>query len=576
MIVALLSWVYIFFITYSLGLLGFDVWKKFWPRASALLPAATLLSLTGFCLLAALLGIYSLFLSITQTASFTLFFLLLGYAFWRWRHYAQLGKQVVGQVRSLSWYWWVFLGVFFVKVLFLSVSEPVSYDIGYYYAQTLRWLEAYPVVPGLGNLHGRLAFNSSFFQVSALFTFSSLLGQPILVLNGYLYLLLAVTIVQFGRYGQGFLGVLGLLLLFLTFTMFSFWLSSGAPDTTIMVLEVFIFMLLLEKLLPGTPINAGFTTFLVLLLLFTCLSVKLSAFPVVGVLVYLVYTGQVTYTRKWLWLMAGLGFGIMAPWFARNIIQTGYLVYPLPAIDLFSFDWKIPLKEVIIEKEFIHYFARVRDHDWQKVAAYPYATWFPLWWAATRPLFQASFILILLSPVAMAAGYFSRRRKPAASFPFAPVFALWLVSFAGVLFWFFNAPDPRFGIAFIFVAGLLPFVFLLHGYFLPYRKPITISVILGLSVLVLLDLRDDVYQLRRNPAQVKQKLLLPEKLQTVPLRSEMVGKTRVYIPTRWLFCYDAPIPCTHVIYPGLELRGDDLSAGFRIRKESRKEPHSAR
>jgi len=43
-------------------------------------------------------------------------------------------------------------------VRFLSLSwsnppAPLSYDTGLYHAQNIRWIETYPLVPGLGNLH---------------------------------------------------------------------------------------------------------------------------------------------------------------------------------------------------------------------------------------------------------------------------------------------------------------------------------------------------------------------------------------------------------------------------------------
>src|SRR5262245_4356835 len=38
-----------------------------------------------------------------------------------------------------------------------------NYDDGLYYLQTFKWNHEFPVTAGLGNLHGRLAFNSILF-----------------------------------------------------------------------------------------------------------------------------------------------------------------------------------------------------------------------------------------------------------------------------------------------------------------------------------------------------------------------------------------------------------------------------
>ena len=54
----------------------------------------------------------------------------------------------------------------FALLLFLAIrsSGPCDYyDTGLYGAQAVRWISAYPVMPGLANVHGRLGFNSSVF-----------------------------------------------------------------------------------------------------------------------------------------------------------------------------------------------------------------------------------------------------------------------------------------------------------------------------------------------------------------------------------------------------------------------------
>lgn len=36
------------------------------------------------------------------------------------------------------------------------------------------------------------------------------------------------------------------------------------------------------------------------------------------------------------------GCVVLAPWLVRNVLISGWLIYPFAAIDLFSVDWKIP------------------------------------------------------------------------------------------------------------------------------------------------------------------------------------------------------------------------------------------
>ena len=70
----------------------------------------------------------------------------------------------------------------FFVLLFLLFAYGASrgiihYDTGLYHAQSIRWIEEYGIVKGLGNLHCRLAYNSASFALSALYSFA-ILGSP--------------------------------------------------------------------------------------------------------------------------------------------------------------------------------------------------------------------------------------------------------------------------------------------------------------------------------------------------------------------------------------------------------------
>lgn len=59
-----------------------------------------------------------------------------------------------------------FAGAAMLLTLWLAnraMAAEMNSDAGLYHLTTVRWLTEYPIVPGLGNLYGRLAFNSSYF-----------------------------------------------------------------------------------------------------------------------------------------------------------------------------------------------------------------------------------------------------------------------------------------------------------------------------------------------------------------------------------------------------------------------------
>ena len=72
----------------------------------------------------------------------------------------------------------------------------IHYDTGLYHAQSIRWIEEYGVVPGLGNLHSRLAYNSAAFALSALYSMAFLGGQSYHCCAGFLAFLLALVCME--------------------------------------------------------------------------------------------------------------------------------------------------------------------------------------------------------------------------------------------------------------------------------------------------------------------------------------------------------------------------------------------
>ena len=56
------------------------------------------------------------------------------------------------------------LGATLALLLAIRCCGPCEYyDTGLYGAPAVRWIQTFPIVPGLANLHGRLGYNSSVF-----------------------------------------------------------------------------------------------------------------------------------------------------------------------------------------------------------------------------------------------------------------------------------------------------------------------------------------------------------------------------------------------------------------------------
>ena len=105
-------------------------------------------------------GIYSLFAGVSAMANIIMVIGCVAIAFGFRKELAEFwNKQKSGLSKGK---------LLFAFVLMLLFSYGASrgylhFDSGLYHAQAIRWIEEYGVVPGLANLHCRLAYNSSAF-----------------------------------------------------------------------------------------------------------------------------------------------------------------------------------------------------------------------------------------------------------------------------------------------------------------------------------------------------------------------------------------------------------------------------
>jgi hypothetical protein len=89
----------------------------------------------------------------------------------------------------------IFLLITLITILFASILTPFHGDYGSYHLPVIKWISEYRVIPGLGNLHGRYAFNSAFLPLCALFSgyhisnihFFSLNSLYALLFSAYVY-----------------------------------------------------------------------------------------------------------------------------------------------------------------------------------------------------------------------------------------------------------------------------------------------------------------------------------------------------------------------------------------------------
>ena len=219
----------------------------------------------------------------------------------------------------------------------------IHYDTGLYHAQSIRWIEEYGVVKGLGNLHCRLAYNSSSFALSALYSMAFLGGQSYHCAAGWLAFLLAVVCLRIGkslRVGRlrssDFARVMCVYYLVNIFDE----MISPASDYFMVLVAFYIVITWLDLSERGEETILPYALLCVLGVFL--MTVKLSA---ALILLFTLYPAcRLLREKRWGEIGVYLGLGILTalPFFIRNVVISGWLVYPFTQIDLFDVIWKIP------------------------------------------------------------------------------------------------------------------------------------------------------------------------------------------------------------------------------------------
>ena len=195
MILVLFIWVLIFLIFLTLGFSLSKVLKKI-PglKDESYSSGPDGYFFLGFLALSTVTGILSIFIPIAGRVLACVGLLFVILLIINYKAIIIELKKSVKSFSDLNTQEFIILSFLIFFVLTAVVQNITWLDTQSYHAQNIQWIRKYAVVPGLGNLHDRFAFNSMFFVISALFTFQI---RDILIfpLNGICYIILDSKII---------------------------------------------------------------------------------------------------------------------------------------------------------------------------------------------------------------------------------------------------------------------------------------------------------------------------------------------------------------------------------------------
>lgn len=436
-------------------------------------------------------------------------------------------------------------------LLFCAVSchTPMIYDSSLYHAQAIRWIEEYGAVPGLGNLHNRLAYDSSFMCLQALFSWNFLTGKSLHCLNAFWAWIMFIYVTDTFRFlkDKNYFASDILNISIVIYTIYALdGLSSPSTDYVAMTMVLYIFSRWLRS-------NRKIEKVVLVLFAIWTITIKLSAVAMGFLVFYPVVQGFKKRRYKELLYFTLVVICITLPFFARNIIISGYLLYPYPQIDFFNVDWKMPEYTVTFDSNEIMAWGR----NLNDVFLYDYTLqqWFPIWFNA---LLLEDKVLVIINVCSLVCTpfvlYINKKSKRAEENK------LLILSLVCLATWFLTAPLIRYGYAFIF----LNLSIILGNLYQKYEiKLLKRMIVLSAVALIMLK------AYRTTEVLKPIELIYPMSYKEFPCYEVEMQDEVIYVPVYGDRTGYEKFPSTPYLQhlQKTELRGSDLKEGFKIKEE---------
>jgi hypothetical protein len=484
-----------------------------------------------------------------------------------------------------------------------AMGPCTAYDSGMYHFPTINWAKSFPIVPGLGNLHGRLAFNGSSLLYAAMVDIGPWSGRSNHIVNGLFLFALLIQIVlhifQLRRASdtKRALCLFNIALLIPTIVLIQdpYFISSFTQDLpTAVVLFVAASTLFAQLVNTDKHSNAHEGAFnlvvaTTLLAVAVCFKLSAVAFSLMAWFLTVIWClqhyreGKRLTIRLLSWIIA-ISMALGISWLGRGVILSGYPAYP-SRLGATPVQWRVPPEQAEAEQAWIGHFAR--NYHYDAVYDLPYGDqsvlngkWLQPWiksliqdraaqWQATLPALLTILLLFI---------YFVVRGR--CNPDDAPTSAGWLLLtpiLGSVIFWFFIAPRPLFGFFSFWIlvalcAGQVAAICSARHRFVV--ELLAIGLLLGALTLGLnlFSIAKNSFTNGINPVVAFSRELVIRPGSDIWFRSTATARLEVfttesglvlYVPENDNRCFDAPLPCTPHPAPNLRLRrAETLRSGF--------------
>lgn len=459
---------------------------------------------------------------------------------------------------------WTGLGALLFMILVLNAGPTMMDDTESYHIQMVKWVQEYGSVPGIANLHLRYGFNSSWFISIGLLCPRLFAPDYYLLLNGLVSCWACIYCLE-------------KLLAFLSRSSS----KSSFRNQGLVVFLLLAFMLITWPMIRGnaTTANYDFITTLCIVILFVetvfsdnfhykaewliwpcyLFTVRIINFPLL--LLAVIALWQLISQKKWKTVIgySSIGALLILPFLIRNIILSGYPLFPATAFDFFPVDWKADKQMMVNIVDYIQYFNRVNamHQSIEKTRSLTSPYWISAWYQflSLPDKILVTVSLVCYSFCLLRWKYLLRQlNRPALHF-----LAVLVVLFVS---WFLIAPDPRFVYGAL-LCGILLACLCIPAYKFFSGKSMVIPLIVTCSICFVYA----AIKLYTHPSY--QNYALPYRLPQPAVKTITIDHIELRIPEKILDnwncrCYGTELPCLYNVHPALRARGPKISDGFYL------------
>ena len=464
MISVLINWSYVFITTYIIGYFTLRRAYRFYKHERHIGIMSSVMA--GLAITTAYAGFFSIFYKVGIVANIVMILFCVLFVWLDRTHYTDIlsdinGGKFIGRIfgsGSTRIIKVIAFLIFFVAALFFTTEGNFFSDSGYYHEQSIRWIEEFGTVKGSVHILKRLAYNSCYFCQCALYSMRDIFSQSLHCLSGF-YGILVMGYALAG-FNKSIRTNAIRLAPFAYFILLCSEITSPASDYPL-VFSVFYVAIRWFELRDDNEEHYSPYALLSLFVVFL-ISIKLT----VGCLILIVIKPAIAMIKekrvKEIITSIMAGIIILLPYFIRNYIICGWLIYPFTKIDIFNPDWKLPMRHVQADADEIKIWGRGMGQLGGQVTD-SIKVWLPHWWeymSVPNRLIVASAIIVLSVYLVYRVCRFISEvirhgiKKTATEvvidnidryiFEAALLFSL--------LYWFFESPLFRYGVCYIFIA----------------------------------------------------------------------------------------------------------------------------